>query len=63
MKKREGVITVVNSAGEYMVVIGEHVHDVYLDVCDVLGVDAGDNAQVKMEGSSGGKRRICCCGW
>lgn len=57
LKKREGVITVVNSAGEYMVVIGEHVHDVYLDVCDVLGVDAGDNAQVKMEGSSGGKKK------
>lgn len=31
-----------------MVVIGEHVHDVYLDVCEVLGVDAGDSGQVKI---------------
>ena len=41
LKNRDGVISVVNSGGEYMVVIGEHVHDVYLDVCEVLGVDAG----------------------
>ena len=32
LKNRDGVISVVNSGGEYMVVIGEHVHDVYLDV-------------------------------
>ena len=28
LKNRDGVISVVNSGGEYMVVIGEHVHDV-----------------------------------
>ena len=33
LKNRDGVISVVNAGGEYMVVIGEHVHDVYLDVC------------------------------
>ena len=52
LKNRDGVISVVNSGGEYMVVIGEHVHDVYLDVCEVLGVDAGDSGQVKNSDAS-----------
>lgn len=37
LKQREGVITVIQAAGEYMVVIGEHVHFVYEDVCKELG--------------------------
>mgnify|MGYP001061365595 CR=1 FL=1 len=53
LKNRDGVISVVNAGGEYMVVIGEHVHDVYLDVCEVLGVDAGDSGQVKNWSGSG----------
>ena len=57
LKNRDGVISVVNSAGEYMVVIGEHVHDVYLDVCEVLGVDAGDSGQVKNSDASAAQKK------
>lgn len=57
LKNRDGVITVINSAGEYMVVIGEHVHDVYLDVCKVLGVDAGDNNMAEMSSASISKKK------
>lgn len=41
-----------------MVVIGEHVHDVYLDVCEVLGVDAGDSGQVKNSDASAAQKKI-----
>ena len=57
LKNRDGVISVVNSGGEYMVVIGEHVHDVYLDVCEVLGVDAGDSGQVKISDASAAQKK------
>ena len=40
-----------------MVVIGEHVHDVYLDVCEVLGVDAGDSGQVKNSDASAAQKK------
>lgn len=39
LKNMDGVATVVKSAGEYMVVIGEHVHSVFEEVCAHLGVD------------------------
>ena len=39
LKSMEGVITVVKSIGQYMVVIGEHVVDVYDEVCRQLGID------------------------
>lgn len=39
LKNMEGVATVVKSAGEYMVVIGEHVHSVFEEVCAHMGVD------------------------
>ena len=57
LKNRDGVISVVNAGGEYMVVIGEHVHDVYLDVCEVLGVDAGDSGQVKNSDASAAQKK------
>lgn len=37
LKNMNGVVTVVKAAGEYMVVIGEHVADVYDEVCAQLG--------------------------
>ncbi|MCH1939843.1 glucose PTS transporter subunit IIA [Holdemania massiliensis] len=37
LKNMEGVITVVKAAGQYMVVIGEHVTEVYDEVCTQLG--------------------------
>ena len=41
LKKMEGVITIVKAAGQYMVVIGEHVPDVYDEVMSQLGRGEG----------------------
>jgi len=41
LKNMDGVVTVIKSAGQYQVVIGNHVHDVYEDVCEVAGI-SGD---------------------
>ena len=40
IKNMDGVVTVMKAMGEYMVVIGEHVADVYDEVCSQLGLDA-----------------------
>ncbi len=37
MKTTEGVVTLVKSGGQYQVVIGNHVPDVYADVNDLIG--------------------------
>lgn len=39
LKNMEGVVTVVKSIGQYMVVIGEHVGEVFDEVCNQLGFD------------------------
>lgn len=44
LKKRDGVVTVVQSGGQYQVVIGNHVPDVYQAVLDnskIAGLEAG----------------------
>lgn len=41
LKKMEGVITVMKSGGQYQVVIGNHVPNVYADVCEVAGLNDG----------------------
>ena len=38
LKKTDGVMSIVKGGGEYMVVIGEHVADVYDEVCKQLGI-------------------------
>lgn len=38
LKNLDGVVTVIKSSGQYQVVIGNHVHDVYNDVCEVGGI-------------------------
>lgn len=38
LKKEPGVIMVVESGGQFQVVIGNHVHDVWLAVCDAAGL-------------------------
>ncbi len=43
IKNTDGVLTVVKAAGEYMVVIGEHVADVYDEVCSQLGISSADS--------------------
>lgn len=40
LKKMPGVVTVMHSAGQYQVVIGNHVPIVYEDVCSVAGLSA-----------------------
>ena len=38
IKKMDGVVTLIKSAGQYQVVIGNHVPDVFADVCKVAGI-------------------------
>ena len=42
-KNIEGVISLVKKGGQYQVVIGTHVHDVYLDISKLIGI--GENYQ------------------
>lgn len=46
LKNMDGVVTVIKSAGQYQVVIGNHVPDVYDDVCQVAGI-MGDAPHVE----------------
>lgn len=45
LKKMDGVVTVMKSAGQYQVVIGNHVPDVYEEVLDVAGLSSETAAQ------------------
>lgn len=47
LKKMKGVMGVVKAMGEYMVVIGEHVADVYDEVCLQLGIQNQTAAKTK----------------
>lgn len=38
IKNMDGVVTLVKSAGQYQVVIGNHVREVFDDVCEVAGI-------------------------
>lgn len=50
LKRNPGVIMVVESGGQFQVVIGNHVHDVYNAVCAEAGLTE-DNAQSSQETS------------
>lgn len=39
LKNMDGVVTVMKSGGQYQVVIGNHVAEVYADVCPLIGLD------------------------
>ena len=43
LKKMDGVVTVVQSGGQYQVVIGNHVPDVFADVNTVAGIQSGNS--------------------
>lgn len=47
LKNMDGVVTVMHSAGQYQVVIGNHVPNVYADVCEAAGIQ--DSAPVQQE--------------
>lgn len=51
LKNMDGVVTVIKSAGQYQVVIGNHVPDVYDEVCQVAGI-SGDVQVVKDDNKS-----------
>lgn len=38
LKNMDGVVTVMKTAGQYQVVIGNHVPEVYAEVCEVAGI-------------------------
>ncbi len=50
LKNMDGVVTVMQTAGQYQVVIGNHVPDVFKDVCEVAGISANsaEAAEMKM---------------
>lgn len=52
LKGMEGVVTVMKSAGQYQVVIGNHVSQVYAEVCDLAQISS--DTESKSEGASGG---------
>ena len=37
-EKMEGVISLIKKGGQYQIVIGTHVHDVYLSICKLMGI-------------------------
>lgn len=45
LKDMEGVVTVMKSGGQYQVVIGNHVPEVYADVMPLLGLEKGEASQ------------------
>jgi PTS system beta-glucosides-specific IIC component len=49
LKKMDGVVTVVKSGGQYQVVIGNHVPDVYADVVAVGGFQTGGGEETVSE--------------
>ncbi len=53
LKNMDGVVTVMKSGGQYQVVIGNHVPEVYADVMPLLGLEEGsaDNADDTPKGS------------
>jgi len=53
LKKREGIVTVIQSGGQYQVVIGNHVPDVYAAVSAVGGLNGGGEVAVEDEGPKG----------
>ena len=49
IEKMEGVIQLIKKGGQHQVVIGQHVHDVYLDVCKAAGISEGEGVVEKTE--------------
>ncbi len=47
LKNMDGVITVMHSAGQYQVVIGNHVPQVYEEVCEVANISSSPVTQEK----------------
>lgn len=50
LKKMDGVVTIMKSSGQYQVVIGNHVAEVYEEVCVQTGISSEENAKEKEAG-------------
>lgn len=51
LKNMEGIVTVMKSGGQYQVVIGNHVPEVYADVCELIDIDnLSSNEEPKKSG-------------
>ncbi len=53
LNKLKGVVTVRQSGGQYQVVIGNHVSEVYKDVCTVGNIATGDSSSDDSGGEKG----------
>lgn len=52
LKKMEDIVTVMKSGGQYQVVIGNHVEDVYKDVVEIIDLDnLNKSLETKKQGS------------
>ena len=45
----EGVLSLIKKGGQYQVVIGTHVHDVYLDICKLANIQEDEGEAIKGE--------------
>lgn len=50
LKKMDGVVTIMKSSGQYQVVIGNHVAEVYEEVCVQTGISSEENVKEKEAG-------------
>lgn len=57
LKKRDGVVTVVQSGGQYQVVIGNHVPDVYESILSVSNIGGAGSVDID-EGDEGPKGNL-----
>lgn len=55
LKNMEGVVTVMKAGGQYQIVIGNHVPQVYEEVCDELGISAHTAVDTKSKKQSTGQ--------
>ena len=53
LKSTDGIVTVIQSGGQYQIVIGNHVGQVFEAVCEVAHIEAGDG-----NGGAGEKKKI-----
>lgn len=51
IKKMEGVVTVMQSGGQYQVVIGNHVPEVYNELMQISGLTEGEPSGTKISGN------------
>lgn len=49
LKNMDGVVTVMKSAGQYQVVIGNHVSMVYADACELAGISEANSLSEKTQ--------------